>query len=69
MMSKKDIIELSNIEIQEHCILNIFTGNCQFDRGQKQIPQFTGLYFKDKNTFFALYPTEKGPMMYYKEKE
>jgi len=27
------------------------------------------LYFKDENTFFALYPTENGPTMYYKGKE
>lgn len=63
------IIELSNTEIHEHCILNIETGEKRYNHGKKQIPYFTGLYFKDKDTFFALYPTRTGPMMYYRGKE
>lgn len=63
------ILELSNIEEFEHCILNICTGKKVFNKEKKQINKFTGLYFRDNNTFFALYPTEAGPMAYYNEKE
>lgn len=62
-------VELSNIEIHEHCMLNTTTGEKEYNKGKKQLPYFTGLYFKDNNTFFALYPTENGPVMYYREKE
>lgn len=63
------VIELSNIEIHEHCMLNKRTGEREYNKGKKQIPYFTGLYFKAENTFFALYPTENGPIMYYEGKE
>lgn len=63
------VIELSNIEIYEHCMLNKRTGEREYSKGKKQIPYFTGLYFKEENTFFALYPTENGPVMYYEGKE
>lgn len=63
------VIELSNIEIHEHCMLNKRTGEREYSKGKKQIPYFTGLYFKAENTFFALYPTENGPIMYYEGKE
>lgn len=63
------VIELSNIEIYEHCMLNKRTGERKYNKGKKQIPYFTGLYFKAENTFFALYPTENGPIMYYEGKE
>lgn len=36
-----------------------------YNKGKKQISYFTGQYFKDRETFFALYPTENGPVMYY----
>ena len=64
-----NLIELSNIEIYEHCMLNIKTGEKEYNKGKKKIPYFTGLYFEDEDTFFALYPTENGPMMYYNGKE
>lgn len=63
------VIELSNIEIHEHCMLNKRTGEREYNKGKKQMPYFTGLYFKAENTFFALYPTENGPIMYYEGKE
>lgn len=63
------VIELSNIEIYEHCMLNRRTGEREYNKGKKQIPYFTGLYFKAENIFFALYPTENGPIMYYDGKE
>lgn len=59
------VIELSNLEIYEICILNVKTGEKEFNKGKKQIPCYTGSYFRDEKTFFALYPTEKGPIMYY----
>ena len=43
------IIELSNIEIHEHCMLNRMTGKREYNKGKKQIPYFTGLYFKGDN--------------------
>ena len=61
-------IELKNIEIGEYCMLNILTGGKLFYK-QSYIKEFTGLYFKDEKTFFALYPTENGPIMYYGDKE
>lgn len=69
MNDSKNIIELSNIEIHEHCILNTRTGEKKYNKGKKQVPYFTGLYFKNENTFFALYPTSNGPIMYYDGKE
>lgn len=63
------MIELSNVEIYEHCMLNIRTGEKEYDKGKKRIPHYTGSYFRDENTFFALYPTKKGPVMYYEGKE
>lgn len=64
-----EIIELSNIEIFEHCLLNIKTGEKKFNKNKKKIPYFTGTYYKDNDVFFALYPTQNGPMMYYEKKE
>ena len=61
----KNIIELSNIEIYEHCILDVITGEKNFNKGKKKIKNFTGLYFRDECTFFGIYPTEHGPIMYY----
>lgn len=63
------IIELSNIEIYEHCILDVNTGKKEYNNLQKKTPYFTGLYFKDDITFFAIYPTLKGPMMYFEGRE
>lgn len=67
-MHKKNTIELSNIEIAEYCMLNTLTGKRVY-RKKKKFPYFTGLYFRDENTFFALYPTVNGPMMYFDNRE
>ena len=67
MNNENRIVELSNIEIHEHCILNIKTGEIEYNKNI--IPYHKGSYFKDEKTFFALYPTESGPMMFYKKKE
>ena len=63
------VVELSNIEIHEHCMLNRITGEREYNNEKKQMPYFTGLYFEEENVFFALYPTENGPIMYYEGKE
>lgn len=63
------LIELSNVEIFEYCILNIDSGKKSFYKEKQRIPLYTGAYFKDEKTFFALYPTKSGPMIYYKGKE
>lgn len=69
MIMNDTVIELSNIEIYEHCILNLMTGEKEYNKGKKRIPCFTGLYFKNGDIFFALYPTKNGPLMYYEGKE
>ena len=62
-------IELLNIEIFEHCILNLDTGEKTYNKEKTKNPSFTGLYFRDNTTFFALYPTKIGPIINYKDKE
>lgn len=62
-------IELKNYQIYEFCSLNRKTGETDFYKGKKKVPGFTGLYFKDERSFFAIYPTKLGPQIYYKGKE
>ena len=45
------VIEWSNIEIHEHCMLNRITGERKYNNGKKQMPYFTGLYFKEGTVF------------------
>lgn len=66
-MSK--IIELTNYEIHEFCLLSKKTGETVFYKGESKIPEFTGLYFRNDNVFFAIYPSEEGPMIFYKKRE
>jgi len=62
--------ELTNFEIPaECCTLDVVTNNQAFYRGDSKIPGFTGLYFKDDRTFFAIYPTEGGPTVFFDGKE
>ena len=61
-------IELANIEINEYCMLNTKTCKKLFYK-EKKNKGFTGLYFKDENTFCALYPSKKGPKIFYKGDE
>ena len=61
-------IELANYGASGYCILNIKTNEITFM--QKPLSkEFTGLYFKDNTTFFAIYPTSTGPKIYYNNKE
>lgn len=69
MLGKPYVVELLNVEMWERCELNTKTGEKIIDKEHKVIPYFTGLFFRDENTFFGLYPTERGPIMYYEGKE
>lgn len=60
----KGKIELKNIEICEYCMLDFLTGEKKFYKKPRE-KEFTGLYFYDKHSFFAIYPSKKGPMIYY----
>lgn len=63
-----EILELKNIEIKEYCVLDKKTGTKKFME-EKKIPGFSGLYFKDNDNFFAVYPTVNGPKVYFQGKE
>ena len=39
-------------------MLNRITGEREYNNGKKQMPYFTGLYFKEENVFFALYSSD-----------
>jgi hypothetical protein len=62
-------IELANYGASGYCILNIETNEVVFAKYPIYKGIFTGLYFKDDNNFFAIYPTKNGPIVYYKERE
>lgn len=61
-------VELANVEVNEYCILNKETGEKKFS-DRKNDRGFTGLYFRDELTFFAIYPTDIGPTIYYMGRE
>lgn len=62
-------VELLNLEKFHCCKLNVSTGEKVFYKGSEKSKGFTGIYFIDDVTFFAIYPTENGPVMYYEGKE
>lgn len=62
-----DIIEIQNIEIYEFCLLNTVTGEMIFHKSPLS-KGFKGSYFKDQNTFFAVYPTRNGPYIFYRNR-
>lgn len=62
-------VELMNVEIYRCCKLDLFTGDKKYCDPSKKTKGFTGLYFEDDNTFFAIYPAKDGPIMYYDGKE
>ena len=61
------MVELTNLEIAEFCSLDEVSGEKSF-YGKKKIEGFTGLYFRDENNFFAIYPSKNGPIMFYQGK-
>lgn len=62
-----NIVELLNLEKYNCCKLNLKTGEKFFCKGSEKVKGFSGLYFMDENNFFAIFPSEFGPIMYYKE--
>ena len=64
-----NMVELKNIEIYEFCLLDKSTGNVSYTNTAPEFKGFTGLYFRDENTFFGLYPTEIGPVVFFKGRE
>lgn len=63
------LIELTNLGGKhEYCILDKVSGEKSFS-DTKKITGFTGLYFKNDNHFFGVYPTVNGPIIYYEGKE
>ena len=64
----ENIIEISNLEIHEYCILELDTGHKKYSKEKKNNGVYTGFYFRDEKTFFALYATAAGPFIYYKGK-
>ena len=68
-MAKRPFVEVANIEIfNEYCVIDKESGEVVFSN-TSQVPGFTGLYFKDDSTFFAIYPTEHGPTVFFGGKE
>jgi len=63
-----EIVELKNYGIRESCLLNKKTGKKIFYI-EKKISRFTGVYFKNDDNFFAIFPTSNGPIAYYKGEE
>lgn len=64
-----EVIDLKNYVIFEFCSLNRKTGETYFYKGKKKVPGFTGVYFKNDNTFFAMYPSKDGLLIFYEKKE
>lgn len=64
----KEKIELGNISTNDYCILDIVTGEKSFSKEKTQ-NGYTGTYFQNEETFFALYPTKEGPKIYFEGKE
>jgi hypothetical protein len=62
-------LELKNLEIGECCTLEVKTEKLVFYKGNKKIPGFTGLYFRNDDHFFAIYPTKNGPIAFFEGKE
>lgn len=59
------IIGISNIEIYEFCKLNLETGEKNFYDDYSEFKEFDGFYFKDRENFFAIFASDKGPKLYF----
>ena len=60
-------VKLANIEIAEHCYLDIQKKYIEFIPGFGNTRGFSGLYYRHEDLFFALLKTKQGPTMYYRE--
>lgn len=65
----QNVIELINVEKAICCKLDLITGEKYYCKDSEKTPGFTGVYYEDEVNFFAIYPTEKGPLMYYEGNE
>lgn len=63
------IIGISNIEIYEFCKLNLETGEKKFYNDYLEFKEFNGFYYKDRETFFAIFASDQGPQIYFKGNE
>lgn len=63
-MENCNIIELKNYQKHESCMLRKNENTMKLYADYK-FRHFTGNYFEDDNTFFALYASHEGPMIYY----
>lgn len=61
----KQWVNLSNLEIFEFCRLNLQSGYKEFFNQYENMGEFSGFYYRDIKTFFALISTVYGPKMYY----
>ena len=64
----KNTIEVANLQIYEFCALDLATGHKKYSKEKSNRGVYTGHYFRDEKTFFALYPTKKGPFIFYEGK-
>lgn len=62
------LIELANVENCEYCMLSLESGETKFYKDGKKVSGFTGLYYRNNHVFFAIFPTKKGPEIYYKNR-
>ncbi len=67
MNNKSFVVELMNIEKYEFCILDLKLNKVTIV-SQKSSTKFTGLYYKNDECFFAIFPTSGGPYIYYNKK-
>lgn len=59
------VITISNIEIYEFCRLNLETGEKIFYDDYTLFERIVGCYFKEGETFFAIFASEEGPKLYF----
>lgn len=62
-------IRISNIERYEFCKLNLETGEKNFYNDYSEFEEFDGFYFNDKENFFTIYASDKGPRIYFQGNE
>ena len=61
----ENVVELLNVEKSICCKLSLTTGEKYYCKGSEKKAGFTGLYYEADDIFFAIYPTKRGPIMYY----
>ncbi len=64
-----DTIGLINYEVKEFCSLNRKTGCVKYYTEREEAPEVLGMYFRNEDIFFALYPSEEGPRLFFENRE